>query len=113
MKNTQTISDWTTRFTSVGKSHRKSGRIEAPHEVLDQVRTKFAEMDNRIATLQSELTKKQATVSALLANDVRTNEELAELKKLIWTFHLGLPEGCKCNVCAEVERSRTELQGLL
>ena len=113
MKNTQTISDWTTRFASVAKSDRKSSRIEASSEVIERVRAKFAKMDHRIATLQSELNKKQATVTALLSDDIRTNEELAELKELVWTFHRGLPDGCKCNICTEVERSQTELKGLL
>ena len=112
MKNTQTISDWTNRFASVVKADRSGSSVEASNEVIEQIRAKLTKADDRIATLQSELKKKQASVSALLVDDVRSSEELAELKEMVWTSHRGLTEGCKCNICVEVERSRTELEGL-
>ncbi len=113
MKNSQTILDWTTSVAPVVKTDRNSSITETSNEVIEQIRVRLAKTDAQIATLQSELKKKQASVSTLLSDDVRNNEELAELKELLWTSHRGLPDGCKCKFCAEVERSRTELDGLL
>ena len=113
MKETQTVSHQMSRFASGVKTERNSSRAEASDEDIKQVRSELAKVDARIATLQSELEKKQASINALLTDDVRSNEEIADLKELVWTFHRGLPDACKCDNCVEVERSRTELEGLL
>ena len=111
MKNTQSVSDWTTRVASVVKADRNSSNTEASSEYIEQIEAELSKADDRIATLESELKKKQESVSALLSDDVRTSQEIAALQELVWTSHRELPENCRCDICAEVERSRTELEG--
>ena len=112
MNGTQTISGWTTRFASVLKADSRS--TEASNEVIEQVRAKLAKADDRIASLESDLKMKQASLSALIAEDARSSEEIGELKELLRASHSNRPEGgCECNICVEVELSRTELEGLL
>ena len=113
MKDTQTISDWTTSFASVVKADHNSNSTEASNEVIGQVRAELAKADERIATLESELGKRQATIKRLLSDDLLSSEEVTELKELVWQFHRGLPGGCTCYVCLEVEQSRKELEGLI
>ena len=87
----------------------RSSKVDAG--IIKQVRAELAKADERIATLESELRKRQATIKRLLSDDLLSSEELTELKELVWQFHRSLPGGCTCNVCLEVEQSRTELEG--
>ena len=80
-------------------------------EIVEHLRAELATANKRIEALESELTKARKTISRLLADDVRSSEELAELKQLIWRAHRGLPGGCKCDICDEVDQSRSELGG--
>ena len=66
----------------------------------------------RIAALESKLASNKESLGRLLADDLRTCEELTELQKTIWGYHRALPGGCDCSVCGEVERSQRELEGL-
>ncbi len=54
----------------------------------------LATAKTRITALESELASKQEALSRLLADNVRTCEQLAELQKMIWGYHRGLPGGC-------------------
>ena len=80
---------------------------------MKKPRAKLTTDKDRIVQLESELVRSRATLSRLLADDLRTCEELAELQKEIWGYHRGLPGGCECNVCLEVEQSQRELEGLI
>ena len=87
-----------------------SARVDA--RKLNRLRADLARADRRIATLTSELQKQRADICALLSDDLRNNDALAELADLIWQCHGGQPGGCDCCFCAEVEQSRIELAGL-
>ncbi len=80
-------------------------------EIVEHLRAELATANERIEALESELTKARKTISRLLADDLRSSEELAELKEMIWRAHRGLPGGCKCDICDEVYQSRSELGG--
>ena len=82
-------------------------------ELVKQLRAELATAKGRIATIESELASKLVALSRLLADDLRTCEELAELQKMIWGYHRGLPGGCTCYVCLEVKQSRRELEGFV
>ncbi len=86
-----------------------TGRIPT---IIDRLATALTRAEAQIAVLESDLTNNQAALSGLLANDVRSSEELAQLQKIIRSFHRWLPGGCGCTVCGEVERSQQELRGL-
>ena len=90
----------------------KNRGLQADAEFIEQLENELGTATERIATLESELTNGQKTISHLLADDLRNSEENAQLKEMIWTFHQGPSGDCECNVCAEVEQSRTELGGL-
>ena len=113
MKNTQTISDWTTSLASVVKADRKKGTTDASGELNEHIQTRLVRADARIATLEAELKKKEITLSALISEDVRSSQEISELQDMVWRAHRDLPEGCHCKICAEVERSHVEFPGLL
>ncbi len=85
-----------------------TGRVP---ENIEKLRADLTTANQLIQALESELTKAQETTSRLLADDVRSSEEIAELKQLIWQSHRGLPGGCKCDICDEVDQSRSELEG--
>ncbi len=87
-----------------------TGTGRAPDD-LEQLAAALSAANVRIAELESELEGKQAALSRLLGEDLRTCEELAELQKMIWGYHRTLPGGCDCDVCKEVERSHAELEG--
>ena len=76
-----------------------------------ELRAELATAKDRIATLESELANKREVVSRLLADDLRTCEELAQLQEMIWGYHRGRPGRCTCDVCVEVEQSRREIGG--
>ena len=97
-------------------------RIETPRldrgsgvdfKTLQRLQANLAKADQKIATLTSELERKQASVSALLFVDLRSSAELARLIKLVWQIHNEGLGGCSCDVCAEFDQSRNELAGLL
>ena len=87
--------------------------FETDAKNIEQARATLGKADERIETLESELRKKQATIRRLLSDDALSSEELAELKELVWLFHLGLPDSCECEICAEVEQSRRELRRII
>ena len=74
---------------------------------------KLADANTRIATLESELVGKREALTQLLAEDLRTCEELSALQKIIWGYHREMPGSCDCAVCAEVEQSERELERLV
>ena len=78
-------------------------------EIVEQLRAELATANERIEALESELTKGRKTISRFLGDDAETSEELAELKQMIWRAHRGLPGGCKCDICDEVDQSRSVL----
>ena len=82
-------------------------------EIVEYLRAELATANQRIEALESELTKGRKTISRLLADDLRSSEELADLKEMIWRAHRGLPGGCKCDICDEVDQSRSELGGFI
>ncbi len=112
MTDTETISSWKGGSGSLLKADCHSSNTGAATEIIEQVRARLAKADDRIAALQSELRKKHLSVRSLFSDDFPT-EEVAKIKELVWTFHRGLPGGCQCNLCGEVERSRREIEGLL
>ncbi len=77
-----------------------------------QLRAELAAAGDRIARLESRLASTGEALDRVLADDLRACEELAALQKMIWGYHRGLPDGCKCPVCEEVERSKKELRDL-
>ena len=83
----------------------------ADAENIEQVRATLAKADQRIATLESKLREKQATIKRLLSDDARSNEELANLKEMISLNHSSRSAFCECDICTEVERSHAELRG--
>ena len=89
-----------------------TGTGPAP-ENIEQLRAKLAKAEERVATLESELVRKRQALNRLLSDDLQTSQELAELQEMIWAYHQGLPGDCACDVCANVERSRRELEGLI
>ncbi len=89
-----------------------TGTGRAP-ENIEKLRAELATAKDRIATLESKLASKREAVSRLLADDLRTCEELARLQEMIWGYHRGLPGRCTCDVCVEVEQSRRESRGLI
>ena len=82
-------------------------------ENVEKLVAELATAKARITALESKLSSQQAALSRLLADDLRTCEELVELQKMIWGYHRALPGGCQCNICVEVEQSRRELEGLI
>ena len=95
------------------KSSSEGRGLGAHPNLIEKLRAELTRATDRIATLESELTSKREALSRLLADDLRTCEELAECQKMIWGYHRGLPGSCECNTCAEVEQSRRELEGLV
>ncbi len=93
MKNPQTVSDWTNSVASV---------VNPDHNSADRLAAELTIANARITALESKLSSKQAALGRLLADDLRTCEELAELKKTIWGYHRLLPGGCDCTLCLEV-----------
>ena len=87
--------------------HRGSA---AQAEIVQHLQAELAAANERIEALESELTKSRKTISGLLADDVRTSEELVELQEMIWGYHCGLPVGCTCDICVEVDQSRSALE---
>ena len=55
------------------------------HRVLENIelRAELATAKDRIATLESELASKREALGRLLADDLRTCEELAQLQEMI------------------------------
>ena len=88
------------------------GTGRAP-ENIEKLVAALATAKARITALESKLASKQMAVSRLLAGDLQICEELAELQNMIWSYHRGLPGGCECNICAEIEQSRRKLEGLI
>ncbi len=82
-------------------------------QTVKQVQDELASAMDRVLTLESELTLKQQAIARLLSDDCQSAEEIAGLQEVIWQSHLGLPASCECEICAEVERSRTELRGII
>ena len=82
------------------------------HRVLENIelRAELATAKDRIATLESELASKREALNRLLADDLRTSEELAQLQE----NDLGLPSQaarqlhvrCLCGGRAEPEGDR-------
>ena len=85
---------------------------EAPQNVK-QHQGELASAMERIRILESELTLKRQAIARLLADDCQSAEEIAGLQELIWQSHLGVPAPCECEICVKVERSRTELRGII
>ena len=90
----------------------EAGAGKAPEGIIEKLRAELAKAKDRIATLESELATNRTALTRLLADDLRTCEELAQLQEVIWGYHRGLPGGCTCEVCLEVEQSRREIGGL-
>ena len=95
------------------ESYDKSDGTGAADWVIRQLRATLAKADDRIAILESELAGKQGALNRLLADDLQTCEELAELQKMIWGYHRGLPGDCECDICVEVEQRQRELKSLM
>ena len=89
-----------------------TGPGPAPNNI-EQLSAALTAAKARIAALESELASKRSALSRLLADDLQTCEEIAELKKMIWGYHRAIPGGCNCAICDEVGRSEWELEGLL
>ena len=94
------------------KRQTKGLESEAHPKVVEQFQAELALAESRITTLESELRDNREAIFRLLADDVRNSEEIVQLKEMVWSSHRGLPDGCECDVCLEVEQSRTELGGL-
>ena len=62
---------------------KDTGTGRAP-ENIEKLVAGLATAKARITALESKLASKQAALSRLLADDLRTCEELAELQKMIW-----------------------------
>ena len=92
---------------------REERDIGLAQENVEQLAAELTTAKSEITALRSELASKQAALSRLLADDLRTCDELAVLQKIIWGYHRGLPGGCDCMVCDEVERGQRELDGLI
>ena len=82
-------------------------------EIVQYLQAELATANGRIEALESELTKGRKTISRLLADDVRTCEELAELHEMIWGYHRALPDGCTCAICLEVEQIGQQIGGFI
>ena len=82
-------------FTLPTKSYLESDFIEASDHFTGRLRATLVKADERVATLESELARVRATLRLLLADDLRTCEELAELQEMIWGYHRGLPGSCE------------------
>ena len=96
-------------LSEIMKPHPKRSGSAAYTEIAEHLRADLIGANERIEALEAGATKDRQTISSLLADDLRTSEELAELKQTVWRFHRALPAGCECDTCCEVERSRSEL----
>ncbi len=94
------------------KRYTKSSGSPAQTESVERLSSELANANERIKVLESELTKEQESIQRLLAADVRSSEEVAELMQTIWQSHRRVHGGCKCDICGEVDQSRIELEGL-
>ena len=94
-------------------SGSRRGSAAAEVEIVQKLRAELATANESIEALESELTKGRKTISRLLADDVRTCEELAELQEMIWGYHRGLPAGCTCDICVEVEQIGRQIGGFI
>ena len=83
------------------------------YQASGQVRDALARANERIAVIESQLANYREALSRLLADDLQTCNELAELQKIIWAYHRGLPGDCECDFCLEAEQSQRELEALI
>ena len=96
-----------------GASSGKRRGSAAAVEIVQKLQAELTTANERVEALESELTKGRKTISRLLADDVRTCEELAELQEMIWGYHRGLPAGCTCDICVEVEQIGRQIGGFI
>lgn len=97
----------------VMKKHLEGVDAEIASERIEELQADLEMAREHIAKLESRLSDEKETCSRLLADDLRACEELSELKRLIWGYHLGLPGGCGCDICVEAEQSQWEIEDLI